>query len=372
MNILNWVKKPSPINNSGVLERPGYSADKRNFCSKELLVSAAPPAWYEKSPDNFKSYWNGQYTQDGGGSCYAWSLSLLLENANEREEGKRIKFSARDIYAHCCEPYPTAGLFVEKTMKWLNKNGATLEHLLPSNNLNELDIRDLSDLKSGDRQVAMVYKPSGFAYLPANFTFNDIANILQTGQAMSASVVLTNDKWGYDKNGWVEPPAPNTPTSEYGYHAITLLDYGLVNGQKVISFEHAWGNWGYKGKGIGFLKENYLPYMFIPPQYLLDLPNNWRDTEANVSDKPKWKWNNDLFYGMENNEDIRMLQKALKYEGLFPLSVLETGNFYGITYTAVLDFQEKYKKDVLTPAGLTQPTGYVGEWTRKKLNQLFK
>lgn len=362
-NILNWFKKPISVNNSGILERPGYYADKRNFCSKELLVSVAPITWYEKNPDNFKNNWNGQYTQDGGGSCYAWALSLLLENANEREEIKKIKFSARDIYGNCCEPYPIAGLYVEKTIKWLNKNGATLDYLIPSNNLNELEIRNLGDYKAGDRQVALVYKPSGFAYLSPLFTFDDIIRILQTGQYLTASVVLTDKGWT-NKNGWVEPPLPNTPQSQLGYHAITLVDYGLVNGVKTIGFEHAWGKWGYKGKGIGFLQENYLPYMFIPPQYLLDLPNNWRDTATNTTEKPKWQWNNDLYYGMENNIDVKMLQKALKCEGVFPLSVPETGNFYGITHTAVMDFQTKY--------GIEPVFGYCGIKTRTKLNELCK
>ena len=363
MNIFRWFQKEqSPKIISGVNERPGYESDKRNFCSKELLVSTTPISWNEKSLDNFKSYWNGQYTQDGGGSCYAWSLSLLLENANEREEGKRIKYSARDIYAHCCESYPSAGLFVEKSMRWLYKNGSTLEHLLPSNNLSELAVRNLSDYKSGDRQVALVYKPNGFAYLPSPFTFDDIARILQTGQAMSVSVVITNDGWT-NKNGWVEPPTVNTPQSQFGYHAVTLLEHALVNGKKTISFEHAWGNWGYKGKGIGFFQENYLPYMFIPPQYLLDLPNNWRDTKENVTDKPQWQWDNDLYYGIDNNNDVKLLQDALKYEGCFPLAVSSTGNFYGITQTAVMEFQLKYNIEPVL--------GYVGPLKRAKLNQLF-
>ncbi|MCX5781783.1 MAG: peptidoglycan-binding domain-containing protein [Elusimicrobia bacterium] len=372
MNILNWFKKEYfPPNASGICERPGYSADKRNVCSKELLVGAAPIVWYEKSPDDFRSYWNGQYTQNGGSDCYAWLLSMLVENANEREEGKRIKFSAKDIYGNCCEPYPVLGLYVEKTMKWLYHNGVTLEHLLPSNNLSEAQVRDLSNLKPGDRQVALVYKPNGFAYLAPTFTFDDIAQILQTGQFLGVSVILTDEGWT-NKNGWVEPPLPNTPQSQLGYHAVALKEYGLVAGKKTISFEHAWGNWGYKGKGIGFFQENYLPYMFIPPQYLLDLPNNWRDTATNTTEKPKWQWNYDLYYGMEDQEDIKMLQKALKYEGVFPLSVPETGNFYGITYSAVMDFQEKYRDEILTPLGLTKPTGFVGTSTRKKLNEIFK
>jgi hypothetical protein len=287
---------------------------------------------------------------------------MLVENANEKEEGKRIKFAARDIYGNCCEPYPILGLYVEKTMKWLYKNGVTLEHLLPSNNLDEMKMRNLSDLKVGDRQVALVYKPNGFAYLATKFSFDDIAQILQTKKLLTVPVVMTNEGWT-NKNGWVEPPLPGTPQSQLGYHAVTLIENGLVNGKKTISFEHAWGPWGYKNRGIGFFQENYLSFMFIPPQYLLDLPNNWRDTEAEVTEKPKWKWESDLYYGMENQEDIKMLQKALKYEGLFPLSVPETGNFYGITFTAVMDFQSKY--------GIEPVAGYCGPLTRAKLNELF-
>ncbi|MBI2097897.1 MAG: PKD domain-containing protein [Candidatus Vogelbacteria bacterium] len=38
---------------------------------------------------------------------------------------------------------------------------------------------------------------------------------------------------------------------------------------------------------------------------------------------------------------------------------------------AVSVFQLKYKNEILAPLGLTNPTGYVGPATRKKLNQLY-
>jgi hypothetical protein len=37
----------------------------------------------------------------------------------------------------------------------------------------------------------------------------------------------------------------------------------------------------------------------------------------------------------------------------------------------VIKFQEKYKKEILSPWGLEKGTGFVGRTTREKLNQIL-
>lgn len=82
--------------------------------------------------------------------------------------------------------------------------------------------------------------------------------------------------------------------------------------------------------------------------------------------------NNNLFWGMANNNDVKCLQEFLKNQGqnIYPEGLI-TGNFGSLTKTAVIKFQEKYTADILTPVGLSKGTGYVGERTRNRINQIL-
>ncbi|MBI2577215.1 MAG: peptidoglycan-binding protein [Candidatus Wildermuthbacteria bacterium] len=79
-----------------------------------------------------------------------------------------------------------------------------------------------------------------------------------------------------------------------------------------------------------------------------------------------------LEYGLRNNQEVRCLQEFLKNQGadIYPEGLV-TGYFGPLTKAAVIRFQEKYKAEILAPIGYTFGTGYVGQMTRQKINQIL-
>ncbi len=76
-----------------------------------------------------------------------------------------------------------------------------------------------------------------------------------------------------------------------------------------------------------------------------------------------------LRYG-DRNESVRKLQTFLTEQGIFTYYPAPTGYFGPATLQAVKNFQKKYAADILAPLGLTEPTGFVGVMTLKKINSL--
>jgi N-acetylmuramoyl-L-alanine amidase len=74
-------------------------------------------------------------------------------------------------------------------------------------------------------------------------------------------------------------------------------------------------------------------------------------------------WNDDLYYGMKNNADVRALQEILSLEGFYNGPI--TGNFLNLTRQSVITCQKKSK------FSSNPGTGYVGPLTRGALNNLY-
>lgn len=76
-----------------------------------------------------------------------------------------------------------------------------------------------------------------------------------------------------------------------------------------------------------------------------------------------------MWFGMRNNQEVRALQRALKYDGVYPASTPITGDYWTVTKLAVQSFQRKYR--VAREWEIRLANGHVGPATRRKLNELF-
>lgn len=83
------------------------------------------------------------------------------------------------------------------------------------------------------------------------------------------------------------------------------------------------------------------------------------------------KFNQNLYFGMRSDSQVKCLQEFLKSQGdkIYP-EALVTGNFLTLTKAAVVRFQEKYTADILAPLGLEKGTGFFGPLTRQVVNKL--
>lgn len=89
-----------------------------------------------------------------------------------------------------------------------------------------------------------------------------------------------------------------------------------------------------------------------------------------------YTWTRDLKTGA-TGADVKMLQMFLNADADTRVAAtgagsagMETETFGPATAAAVSKFQVKYRADVLSPAGLVNPTGYFGPGTRAKANSL--
>lgn len=101
--------------------------------------------------------------------------------------------------------------------------------------------------------------------------------------------------------------------------------------------------------------------------FLLNAESGYRE-KTNIKE-PTFKFTKDLTLESQGQE-VTELQKCLsKDKEVYPEGVVS--GYFGIkTKVAVIKFQEKYRQDILAPAGLEKGNGEVKPLTRKKLNEV--
>lgn len=167
--------------------------------------------------------------------------------------------------------------------------------------------------------------------------------------------------YGTNNGTWLskfpKPPA-TLPDDTMWRHFLFVGKAKMIDGTKYIGVKNSWGDIG--EDGWQYIDASYMAYIWTSFSYI----------ETDIQTSFSHKFTTQLKIG-NSGEEVVALQQALKVDGEFPSTQVCTGYFGTVTQKAVKNFQIKYAKDILIPAGVTSPTGIVGMYTLAKLNQLF-
>jgi len=269
-----------------------------------------------------------------------------------------IEFSPLHIYQRRANK-PAGGMGGIDVFKIAQK-GVTLESLVFSQDMTDKEM-DSTVIEKYKQEVGEIFRIGNFITLPTK-NIETIASTLQvTKKPIMVWFYFEGGEWNKSiptiDNNHVDIYAPTT-----GRHSVAAVDFTLYEGKKALIIEDSWGpEYGIKGQRI--VTEDF----FKERNFFAAYTMNFKFDELPEETKPKYTFNNDLDFGQNNNE-IKVLQDILKYEGVFPVNTESTGYYGAITKKGVGEFQLRYKVvDSNTSSGF----GRVGPITRKKLNELY-
>jgi len=370
MNIIKKLFQPKTPYINGVLpdDRPEKEREK-DWLTKEVLTTIAPLNWqdyatWKEQPSIIRMLHDIEvYNQYNVGSCAAQALALLLAIKNYLEDRIFYRVSVKPIYGNRRNK-PLPGMYADDIGYIGTHIGSTFEKLYPTPNDTDAHMSDLSDYITAFQSMAKVLRMKNHFWIREVRNIDSFARVLSLGQPLVMTVVFGDGEWG-------SVPQVKNVIPKYG-HMITGLQnsYFIYQGKKAIYVQDSHGENRYID-GRHILTEDWFTKGRVVCGLWFEDMNNLAvfNQEGETVGLPKYQWTRDLTIGSVG-KDVRMLQIALsmikdKDGFLFPLFTQNpTGQFYGITRSAVKRFQLKYN--------IEPPAGYFGPKTRRKLNSMCK
>ena len=330
----------------------------------EIAGAMLPAVWVEKNPTTgFQTY--PKRNQDEASDCVEYSLAKALGVDFLNLLGVYRELSPHSIYPLVVEPGGGSNSLTAANM--VVQLGMTLEDLFESDGLTEAQAESLSGYYPDAKQIAMLYRPPNIVQCATDF--ETIASILQSYQQQGKRKVVMVTIYGTNNGTWLSTmPTPPVAPQVLWQHRISVTDFGLINGQKVLSFDNSWGtsvqqngiSYPIGNNGQQFLTKAYEPFMY-GGIYTLDPSNITSLTPA----MPKPKYTFTVMFGVgTSGPDVLALQQCLQSLGMFPVNsvVKPTGYFGGISKESVEMFQAAFGIPV---------TGKVDTQTILELNKIF-
>jgi hypothetical protein len=338
---------------------------QKDWKHEELFAGGTTIKWIEKNPDQIKRY--SPRNQGSSLSCVANGGAIYLEAAEMSESGNQTVFSHKDIYIRRYNK-PGGGMAMHDLFKILKEGGA-YESQVPSMNLGETPINQEYTITNEMRQTRATHA-AGASITFDKLSIDSIASVIESGTPVICfwyfSSSLAYQEWWRQ-----QPQVVNRSLGLYDadalHHQAIAIDYTMIDGKKYLYIQDSAGvgTGMHKHADIRLVSEDFIKSRLYAAGYAIDKKN----LDFAEPTKPKYKFTRSLKYGMVG-DDVMALQKILVYEKCLVLKT-PTRNFLGATLGGVKKFQEKYAKDILAPVGLKIGTGFVGEMTLKKLNQLY-
>lgn len=360
--------------------RPEEEKEK-DYHFGEIVAATNPVNWVEKPQSAWRKF--PIFNQDGSGSCVAQTLAKLLGILYWLKNQLYVHFSATHIYQRRTNK-PSGGMAGVDAFN-IARKGATLEELVPSQDMNDLQM-DGTEIPQYKQDVGSVFKIGNYISLP----IKDIDTIASVIQTTSKAVMV----WFYfQRDEWTDAPTIkysdlNLYAGDTSRHSVTAVDFTLYNGTKALIIEDSWGQFfGLNGQRV--ITEDFFRvrnwFAAYPINFAFEEQTQPQPQPSPEPGKPKYtfvkplvfiSWDSaknqpaDVALHESQKADVVALQNILKYEGHFPSNASSTGYYGSITAKAVYAFQVAHKVAPLSELDSLRGRR-VGEKTIKALNEIY-
>lgn len=337
--------------------RPQSEKDK-DYTIKEVVASVALVNWQKKPKEQWRRFQDQD--QNGASSCVENTIKKLSGIMLWLKEKTYLSFSTAYYQLRANKPGLGMG-GVDAFEIWRN-NGIPLEQLSPSEKTTDEQL-DTMVVEQYKKDIAGVFKIGGHLGID-NGDFETVASVIQqTGKGVMTWFYFNREEWAREIPVVIDTNL-NVLAESTLRHSVTAVDFFLLNEKKYLLIEDSAH---FAGLTYHLISEEF----FKARNWFNRYPVNFKFQDA-VGDRPRHTFIKQLKFSTTYSvdEDVKLLQDILKYEGFFPTETSSTGYYGAITAKAVLKFQQKYEvgpaEEITTLQGKV-----VGPKTIAKLNYLY-
>lgn len=298
---------------------------------------------------------------------------ILIGQGYTQEEIGELSFRFVYALAKCLDEYAGEGTYPALVAKIIRKYGVPLAIYCPNDvSLSHEDFvynRDIKKIPQVAFNDALKRRSGADFAIPVSLEgIKQAINYAKENKGGVAILRTIGDSYWKGKNGvnsWNKNDILpiRVPATFTGGHEEMLYGYDTdpSNGRMRIYWLNHWSkDWADNGRGWEYADE----WLKLIGEIRVVVPS------VPIVIDFTYNFTKNLSKGMQG-DDVVALQHCLKLEGVYPPDTPFTGFYGDKTFAGVKALQEKYKKEILTPVGLSTGTGNFGSSTRAFLNKKY-